>query len=113
MAQGKGLNDDIADGGGFGWSGDDRALNGVGGELVQEHVLASTTDDVKLLDFSSEQCLELVESVSIEQSEAFEHAANRGAGILWNWLAGFAAEVSDFGRHVVWSHEAFLAGIDQ
>src|SRR5437762_6519685 len=40
MAEGDGLEDDVAEGGSFGGASNHRATGGVGGKLVQERVLA-------------------------------------------------------------------------
>jgi len=46
-----GLDEDVADGGGFGGTGVDRDSAGVGGELRQRNVIASAPEDMKPVDW--------------------------------------------------------------
>ena len=51
LAEGDGLKHDVASGGGFGRPGEDGNASGVGGELIEEIVVAAAADDVEQLDF--------------------------------------------------------------
>ena len=51
---GHGLDEDVADGGGFDGAGDDGAIAGVGGELIEQFVSAAAANDVDCADLSAE-----------------------------------------------------------
>src|SRR6188474_3475436 len=46
VAQGHGLDEEVAGGRGFGGAGDDGFAAGIGGHLVEQFVLAAAADDV-------------------------------------------------------------------
>lgn len=112
MAEGDGLEDDVAERGGFDRSGDDGATSGVGCELVQQFVLAATTDDVKHLSFQAGDFFDLTQGAVVLQGEAFQDTAGDGSGSDGFWLFRFAAKRGDLGGHAAGGDEARVGEVD-
>lgn len=112
-AGGHGLDEDVADGGGFGGAGDDGAVAGIGGGLVEEFVAAAAAYDVDGGDFLFEDIFETFEGSAISEGEAVEAAADEFA-VRTRWrLIRLFAEVGDFLRHLAGGAEGFVIGVDQ
>ena len=113
MAEGDGLDQNVAEGGAFRRSGDDGDLERVGGILIERGVLAAAADDVEALDFLAGEPFEFPQGVAVEQREAFVDAAHARADVGRHGLAGLAAKVGDLFRHVVRTQEPRVIGVDE
>src|SRR5688572_20499368 len=99
MVEGDGLEDDITGGCRFPGTGEDGDLDGVGGELIEEVVVAAAADDEEAFDFLAGELLDLAESAAVEEGEAFQGAADESAFGFRRGLIGAAAELDDLGDH--------------
>lgn len=78
MAQRDGLQDDVTEGSRFDRASYDFASRGVRSELIEQTVLAATTDDVHYFNFQSGDFFHLSQSAIVEQREAFQDATGNG-----------------------------------
>ena len=95
MAKGDCLEHDVAGGSGFGGAGENRDLHGVGGELIQQVVVAAATDDVEALDSAAGEFFDLLQGAAVEEREAFEGATDESAFGFRCGLVGAPAELDD------------------
>ncbi len=113
IASGTGLCEDVAQDGGFCWSGEHVHLTGGGGELVKKVVLRPAADDMESLDVKTAERFEFFEYGGVFEGERFEATANELPRRFGNWLFGFVAVADDGGRHVFGGEKALIIGIDE
>lgn len=79
-AQSHCLCEQVPQGGRFGRAADDGAAGGVGGQLIEQPILATTANDVDDVDGPAGEFGQLLFRPAIAQSQAFQAAANILAG---------------------------------
>lgn len=82
-AQRDGLHEHVAEGRGFHGAGQHGDAEGVGRELVEQHVLAAAAHDVQPGELSG-QLFQVLEHARVEQGQTFQHAANGRARACWS-----------------------------
>jgi hypothetical protein len=65
FTDGHGLDEDISDGGSFDGAGDDGAIAGVGGHLIEQFVLGTAADDVDGVEAMADDVFEICEGVAV------------------------------------------------
>lgn len=113
VAGAEGLGEGVADGGGFVGADDDGAVEGVGGHLVEEGVLAAAADDVEDFDAVAQEGFEVFEDFGVAEGEALEAAADVLAGGFGAGLVGLVGEGVDFGADVAGGGEGGVVGVDE
>ena len=113
MAEGERLDQNVAGRGGFGRPGENGEVDGIGGELIEQIVVAAAANDVETFHFISCNDGDLVERASVKQCEAFESAADEGAFVRGDGVIGSAAEFGDLCGHVLGSKKFFRGRIDE
>lgn len=109
VTEGDGLEHDVTGGGGFSGAGEDGNAGSIGGELIEEIVVAAAADDVETIDLLVSELFDLAKGAAIKERETFEGAANEAAFGLGGGLAGAAAELDELRDHV-FGREKFVRG---
>ena len=112
IAQRHGLREQIADGRALDGAGDNRTVEGVGCELVQQLILAAAADDVQRIDALALDLLETLECPAVFECERFVDAPRDLADGLGHRLVRPAAVILNFLDHPATGEELAVIGFN-
>ena len=113
MAKGDCLDQKIARSCGLRRACEDRDLNRIGGELIEQLVIASAPDDVQNFNSVATEFFNLFECARVKKSKALQATAGKLPRALGNRLASSPTKFGNLRRHTRRREKLLRAGIDQ